>query len=94
MSERFVEVPLDVRDDPEVLFDARAQLAALTPQLHRVEEALARRGQSARGEVESTQRVQGLCGEQIVAGLASDGKAPVAKGACDRRLVTVMAHDC
>src|SRR6266480_5433456 len=64
MRDRLDYLAPDVRNDAEVLLDAREQLARLTAELERLNEMQLRLFQSARTQREPTQGVQRLGGER------------------------------
>ena len=91
--EGFVQLTLDVREDPQVLFHARPQLAALPPELQRSEEVHPRTLQRAGLEIQHAEGVQRFRGEQIVVDLARHVVAPLAQLAGPRRVVPLVPHD-
>ncbi len=92
MRHRLAQVPLDVRQDAEVLLDPRAQLADLATSLQRLEEVPARVLDRAGLHVQPAERVQRFGGEQVVAGVASHAVAAATQLTRCGRLVAEMAH--
>ena len=89
---RLVELALDIRQNPEVLLHARAQLAVLPTKLERLKERLARLAEGAGREIEPAQCVQRLRREHIVADGSRHTVAAVAQTAGQGRLVAMMPH--
>ncbi len=83
---------LDVRQDPQVLFGAPAQLGAGSAQLQRPVELLPGRIDGPGLEVESGKGIEGLGREHLVADLGGGLLAALAQLPGQVRLVPVMVH--
>ncbi len=91
--EGFVQLALDVREDPQVLLHARPQRAALPPDLQGAEEVQPGFLEGAGFEVQHAQCVERLRREQIVADLSRHLVAPPAQLAGLRGIVPLVADD-
>ncbi len=79
MRDGVAQVPLDVRQDAEVLLDARAQLAALAAPFQRQQEVPPRVGDRAGLDVQPPECVQRFRGEQAAAGVRGHAVAAAAQ---------------
>src|SRR5204862_7631259 len=93
MRDRLDNLAPDVRDDAEVLLDAREQLARLTAEVERLNEMVLRLFQSARTQRDPTHGVQRFGSEDIVAETARDLIAAVAELPGPLRIVAVVQYD-
>src|SRR5206468_9621667 len=71
----FVQVPLDVGEDSQILLHTGAQLAAPSAHVQRLEERLARVVQGSRREIQAADGVERLRGEHVVADRPRHGEA-------------------
>ena len=88
-----LQVPLNVREDAEVLVHSRIQVPARPAELERPHKRVPRLDGRSGGEMQAPQRVQGFGGESIVADRPRHVVAAVTQLACLRRLVSLLAQD-
>src|SRR5690348_10993521 len=91
-GERLFEVSLDVREDAEVLFGPCAKLAGRSAEADGLEEGPAGFFERARRQVETTDGVERLGGENVTAELAGDLIALPAQLPGPSGLIALMEH--
>src|SRR5262245_7976218 len=87
------EVALDVGENPEVLLDARQQLARLAAELERTAQALPGLVHRARAQRQTTHRVERFGGQQVALGNGRDVVTAITEVAGARGIVAKVIED-
>src|SRR6476661_9396828 len=93
MLECRVQISADVRDDAEILLDSTDERRPVASHAECATEEAFRLGTVSRLELESTQGVECLRGECLIANAAGDLQTPHAQITCDLALQLPVHHD-